>query len=145
MVQLGTHLPHAGDRLEAVHRSMSQGKAALSSMTPTQIIAMSALGMSPTVLTSVMRMHGLVRPPFNVIISNVPGPRAPQFYNGAEMVGTYPLSIPINGMALNITCNSYAGKMCFGITGCRRTVPHLQRLLTYLDDELRALESAAGI
>ena len=145
MVQLGTHLPHAGDRLEAVHRSMGQGKAALSSMTPTQILAMSALGMAPTVLTSVLRMHGVVRPPFNVIISNVPGPRTTQFYNGAEMVGTYPLSIPINGMALNITCNSYADMMCFGITGCRRTVPHLQRLLTYLDDELKALESAAGI
>jgi diacylglycerol O-acyltransferase len=48
-------------------------------------------------------------------------------------------------MALNITCTSYDGKMCFGLTGCRRTVPHLQRLLTYLDDELKALEKAAGV
>jgi diacylglycerol O-acyltransferase len=35
--------------------------------------------------------------------------------------------------------------MCFGLTGCRRTVPHLQRLLTHLDDELKALEKAAGV
>jgi diacylglycerol O-acyltransferase len=35
--------------------------------------------------------------------------------------------------------------MGFGLTGCRRTVPHLQRLLTFLDDELSALEKAAGI
>ncbi len=145
MVQLGTHLPHAGDRLEAVHRSMNQGKAALSSMTPTQIVAMSALGMAPSLLTPLLRLEGLVRPPFNVIISNVPGPSATQFYNGAELVGMYPLSIPINGMALNITCTSYADKMCFGITGCRRTVPHLQRLLGHLDDELRALEASAGV
>jgi diacylglycerol O-acyltransferase len=144
MVQLGTHLPHAADRLEAVHRSMGQGKAALSSMTPAQIMAMSALGMAPTLLSSVLRLEGVVRPPFNVIISNVPGPGSTQFYNGAELVGMYPLSIPINGMALNITCTSYDGKMCFGITGCRRTVPHLQRLLTHLDEELRALESAAS-
>ena len=41
----------------------------------------------------------------------------------------YPLSIPIHGMALNITCTSYDGQMGFGLTGCRRTVPHLQRLL----------------
>ena len=61
------------------------------------------------------------------------------------MVGTYPLSIPINGMALNITCTSYDGNMAFGLTGCRRTVPHLQRLLTYLDDEVKALEKAAGV
>ena len=144
MVQLGTHLPHAGDRLESVHRSMAQGKAALSQMTPTQIIAMSALGMAPALLTSLMRMEGIVRPPFNVVISNVPGPTDTRYYNGARLEGVYPLSIPINGMAINITCTSYDGRMCFGITGCRRTVPHLQRLLTHLDEELRALEAAAG-
>ena len=48
-------------------------------------------------------------------------------------------------MALNITCTSYDDLMCFGLTGCRRNVPHLQRLLTYLDQELVALERAAGI
>ena len=48
-------------------------------------------------------------------------------------------------MALNITCTSYDGQMAFGLTGCRRTVPHLQRLLTYLDDEVKALEKAAGV
>ena len=51
------------------------------------------------------------------------------------MLGTYPLSVPIDGNALNITCNSYAEQMAFGLTGCRRTVPHLQRILTYLDEE----------
>ena len=48
-------------------------------------------------------------------------------------------------MALNITCTSYDGKLCFGLTGCRRTLPHLQVLLTHLDDELTALEKAAGL
>ena len=37
------------------------------------------------------------------------------------------------------------GKMGFGLIGCRRTVPSLQRLLTHLDDEVAALEKAAGI
>ena len=77
--------------------------------------------------------------------TSVPGPRTAHYWNGARMVGTYPLSIPINGMALNITCTSYDGNMDFGLTGCRRTVPHLQRLLTYLDDEVSALEKAAGL
>ena len=60
-------------------------------------------------------------------------------------MGNYPLSIPIDGMALNITCTSYDGQMDFGLTGCRRTVPHLQRLLTHLDDALAAWSEAAGI
>lgn len=96
-------------------------------------------------LTPMLRMQGVIRPPFNLIISNVPGPRTTQYFNGAKLVGMYPLSIPIHGMALNITCTSYDGQMGFGLTGCRRTVPHLQRLLTHLDNELSALEKAAGV
>jgi diacylglycerol O-acyltransferase len=142
MVRLGTDLADPADRLQAVHDSMRVGKEALSQMTPLQIVAMSALGMAP----SIFPMLGLPGPvPFNVIISNVPGPRKPLYLNGAKLVGTYPLSIPINGMALNITCTSYDDKICFGIIGCMRTVPHLQRMLGHLDDELKALERAAGL
>jgi diacylglycerol O-acyltransferase len=145
MVKLGTDLDDPADRLAAVHTSMREGKEALSSMTPVQILAMSALGQAPAILTPLLKMQGLVRPPYNLIISNVPGPRTTHYLNGAQLLGTYPLSIPIDGMALNITCTSYDGKMCFGLTGCRRTLPHLQRLLTHLDDELTALEKAAGV
>ncbi|RYP85503.1 wax ester/triacylglycerol synthase family O-acyltransferase [Nocardioides guangzhouensis] len=145
MVKLGTDLDDPADRLSAVHTSMRDGKEALSSMTPVQILAMSALGQAPAILTPLLRMQGLVRPPYNLIISNVPGPRTTHYLNGAQLLGTYPLSIPIDGMALNITCTSYDGHMCFGLTGCRRTLPHLQRLLSHLDDELTALEKAAGV
>jgi len=145
MVNLATDLEDPGDRLESIHRSMRSGKEALGTMTPAQILAMSALGMAPAVLAPMLRLHGITRPPFNLIISNVPGPRTPHYFNGARLDGMYPLSIPIHGMALNITCTSYDGHMGFGLTGCRRTVPHLQRLLTHLDDELAALEKATGI
>ena len=145
MVKLGTDLPDAADRLQAVHESMADGKRALAEMTPVQILAMSALGQAPAILGPMLKMSGLVKPPYNLIISNVPGPRTTQYFNGMRLEGTYPLSIPIDGMALNITCNSYADQMAFGLTGCRRTVPHLQRLLTHLDSELDALEQAAGL
>lgn len=145
MVQLGTHLDDPADRLASIHSSMQDGKQALSSMTPAQIVAMTAVGLAPAILTPMLRMHNIVRPPFNVIISNVPGPKETQYFNGARLSGLYPLSIPIHGMALNITCTSYDGVMGFGVTGCRRTVPRLQRLLTHLDDELSALEKAAGV
>ncbi len=145
MVQLATDKHDPAARLASIHRSMKDGKEALSSMTPVQIVAMSALGQAPAILTPMLRMQGIVRPPYNLIISNVPGPRSTQYWNGAKLVGTYPVSIPINGMALNITCTSYDGSMMFGLTGCRRTVPHLQRMLTHLDDEVAALEKAAGV
>lgn len=145
MAQMATDKADPADRLASIHRSMKDGKQALSSMTPAQILAMSAIGQAPAILTPMLRMQGIIRPPYNVIISNVPGPRTTHYWNGARLTGTYPLSIPINGMALNITCTSYDGKMAFGLTGCRRTVPHLQRLLTHLDDEIAALEKAAGV
>ena len=145
MVQMATDLHDPAKRLAAIHQSMRDGKEALQSMTPLQILAMSAIGQAPAILTPMFRMQGLIRPPYNLIISNVPGPRTTHYWNGAALVGSYPLSIPINGMALNITCTSYDGNMAFGLTGCRRTVPHLQRLLTYLDDEVKALEKAVGV
>lgn len=145
MVKLGTQHADPADRLASVHESMVTGKQALGSMTPSQILAMTALGMAPAVLAPMLRLQGVTRPPFNLIISNVPGPRKTHYFRGSRLEGVYPLSIPINGMALNITCTSYDGQLDFGLTGCRRTVPRLQRLLPHLDNELTALEKAAAI
>ena len=145
MAKLSTDVSDPGQRLARIHAAMTDGKESLSSMTPNQIVAMSAVGMAPAILLPMLRMQDLVRPPFNLVISNVPGPSERYYLGGAEMVGTYPLSIPMQGMALNITCASYAGSMEFGLTGCRRSVPHLQRLLRLLDDELIQLERATGV
>uniref|UniRef100_UPI0015FFECA5 WS/DGAT/MGAT family O-acyltransferase n=1 Tax=Nocardioides pelophilus TaxID=2172019 RepID=UPI0015FFECA5 len=139
MARLGTDQADPADRLKAVQKSMKDGKDALKSLTPVQILAMSAIGQAPAILGPALKMQGIIRSPYNLIISNVPGPRTTHYWNGAKLVGNYPLSIPINGMALNITCTSYDGNMGFGLTGCRRTVPHLQRLLAFLDGELAAL------
>ncbi len=145
MCRLGTDLDDPAQRLATVHRSMADGKQALGSMSQNQILAMSALGISPLGLWPALRLTERVRPPFNVIISNVPGPTEPLYWNGARLDGLYPLSIPLDGQALNITCTTYSNEIAFGLTGCRRTVPHLQVMLTYLSEELDALEHAAGL
>ena len=86
-----------------------------------------------------------MRPPFNLVISNVPGPSEPLYWNGARLEGLYPLSITLQGQALNITVTSYAGELQFGLVGCRRTVPHLQRMLVGLETGLVDLEKAFGV
>jgi diacylglycerol O-acyltransferase len=144
MVRLGTDLPDPAARLQAIHRSLQEGKDVLSGMTPAQSRAMSAIGVTPSVLPATRRLAGISRPPFNLVISYAPGPPAPLYRNGARLEGTYPLSIPRHGMALTITSTSYVDRVAFGLTGCRRTLPHLQRLLTHLEDELAALEKAAA-
>ena len=144
MCNLGTHLDDPAERLQTVHESMVEGKESMQGLSQLQIVAMSALGMSPLIVLPALRLNGIVRPPFNLVISNVPGPRVPMYWNGARLDGLYPLSIPLDGQALNITCTSYSNEIAFGLTGCRRTVPHLQRLLTHLGDELTALEDAVA-
>ena len=82
---------------------------------------------------------------FNVVISNVPGPEKTQYWNGARLERFYPVSAIVNHMALNITIISYEDRLEFGIVGCRRTLPSMQRLLQYLDDALLELETDLGM
>ena len=84
-------------------------------------------------------------PPYNLVVSNVPGIRQTMYWNGARMDGSYPLSIITDGMALNITLLTYAENVDFGIIACRRSVPQVQRLIDYMEDSLQELEDAAGI
>ncbi len=141
---LGTHLDDAGDRLDVVCTSMSEGKEVMATRSATQIRAMSALGATPLALGMVLGDRAPIRPA-NVMISNVPGPKAPLYWNGARMTALYPLSIPVSGQALNITCTSTDTDIAFGLTGCRRSVPDLYRLVGLLDRELDALERAVGL
>jgi len=82
---------------------------------------------------------------FNVVISNVPGPKEPLYWNGARLQGMYPVSIVLDRIALNITVTSYGDSLEFGLIACRRTLPSMQRLLDYLENSMRELEVAAGV
>ena len=80
-------------------------------------------------------------------ISNVPGPAVPLYMAGARMVHYYPVSIPYHGVGLNITVQSYAGEMEFGITACRRVLsqPEVHELVQHLLASLRELQRLAPV
>ena len=67
------------------------------------------------------------------------------YWNGARLDGNYPLSIALDGQALNITMVNNADNIDFGLVGCRRSVPHLQRLLGHLETSLKDLERSVGV
>jgi WS/DGAT/MGAT family acyltransferase len=127
-------------RMKRIQESMSAAKQGLAGRSPLQILTLSALTIAPLGLSPIPGFVERTRPPFNVIISNVPGPSRTMYWNGARMQGVYPLSIVLDGQALNITVTTYAGRLHFGLTGCRRNIPHLQRMLGYLEDSLAELE-----
>lgn len=137
---LATDVEDPVDRLTAISESMRRGKQFYSGMSQLQITALSAIPFAPLAVALVPGAQKITPPAFNLLISNVPGPKRPLYWNGARMQGVYPVSIPYEGQALNITVTSYDGSLEFGLTGCRRTVPHLQRLLTHLETTLAAME-----
>lgn len=143
LCNLATDLDDAGERLAAVRQSMLHGKDILRGLDQLQVTALSAVSLMPVALNMFLPLHKLTNA-YNLVISNVPGPRETLFFNGARLQGLYPLSIPTHGQALNITVTSYAGQMQFGLTGDRKALPSLQRLLNHLEDSLGALEKAVA-
>jgi diacylglycerol O-acyltransferase / wax synthase len=141
LCNLGTHLQEPGARLAIINRSMQDSKARLEGLSPMAIILLSALSFGPVALGPLFRYPLLQKPAFNVVISNIPGPTEPLYWNGARLDGIYPVSVPYDGQALNITVTSYAGSLEFGLIGCRRRVPHLQHLLAHLEQSLEELEA----
>jgi hypothetical protein len=60
----------------------------------------------------------------NLVVSNVPGPPQPMYLAGARVVHHWPLSIVGHGLGLNVTVESYAGMLEFGVTTARAAVAH---------------------
>ena len=141
---LATHLEDPAARLEQIAASMRRGKELYAGLSAFQITALSAVPIASLLFTPIPGLMRITRPAYNVMISNIPGPRNPLYFNGARLQGIYPLSIPYDGQALNITVTSYADDLEFGLTGDRRSVPSLQRLLTHLETSLEELERATG-
>lgn len=144
LCNLATDTDDPAQRLLTISDSMCSNKKVFSQLPRLQALALSAVNTSALALAAVPGWVASTSPPFNIIISNVPGPTQPIYYGGARLDGNYPLSIALDGQALNITLASNAGNLDFGLVGCRRSVPHLQRLLAHLESSLKDLERAVG-
>ncbi len=82
-----------------------------------------------------------MRPLYNLVISNVPGPPFPLYLGGAEVEANYPVSVITDGAGLNITVMSYRDRMDFGLIADRDQIPEVWDLIPALRrdlDEIRA-------
>jgi hypothetical protein len=123
---------------------MDKAKANMRSMSRTQLSTYGTLLFGPVLGGQVTGTAGAIPPLFNVLISNVPGPDKPLYWNGARLDGMYPMSLLFDGYALNITQTSYAGNFEFGFTADRKAVPRMQRLIDHLEESLSELEREFG-
>jgi WS/DGAT/MGAT family acyltransferase len=145
---LHTNIADPVERLMAIHDSMLAAKEVqravpaavltdMSQFTPPVLAAQAAR------LASGIRIADFMNMPYNVVISNVPGPRQPLYLSGATMKHFYPVSMVVDGLGLNMTVQSYMDNLDFGFVSCREMVPDLWEMSTYLDDALAQLMERA--
>ena len=143
IANLATDVANPIDRLKAIKSSMDYNKERLRRLTPSQLQAYSALMLMPGAM-SLLLGRGKNKALATVVISHVPGPRQDLYWQGAKLSGLYPASLVIDQGALNITIISRHDTVDIGLIACRKAVPHMQRLLDYLEDSLHELEVAVA-
>ena len=142
---LPTNLSDPGERLKAASESMRAAKDQFAAL-PAHLLQDFSQFAAPAAAQLVadtaanLRWADRMAPPFNLIISNVPGPREPLYYAGALVEANYPVSIVNDGMGLNITLHSYRDRIDFGLIGTPELVPDLWNLISYLQEELALLQ-----
>jgi diacylglycerol O-acyltransferase / wax synthase len=151
VVDLGTHLAHPMKRMNAIMASTAKVKEALvnlKSVLPTDypsLLSPWVMGGAAKALFKTYGKSGIadkLPTVANLAISNVPGPQVPLYLAGARMVTFHPLSIVLHGLALNITIQTYAGRVDFGVIADKKAVPHVQDLADALEaafEEARSL------
>jgi len=144
---LATHLDDPVARLEAITRSTRAGKTLLNearSLIPDDIHmpGLSWLMQGAMTVSDRLRLQRVMTPACNVLVSNVPGPRKTQYLLGAEMLTHHPVSIAADGNALNITVQSYQGRLDLGITSCLDAVPDVEALRDDLEANWQTLREA---
>jgi diacylglycerol O-acyltransferase / wax synthase len=137
LVELGTQLAHPLKRMNAIMASTAKIKSSMASLKgflPTDYPSLLAPwlvgGAARLALSAVGKTNFISRLPMmaNLAISNVPGPPVPLYLAGAKFLSFHPLSIIVHGLALNITIQTYAGHVDFGIVADKKALPHANDL-----------------
>lgn len=94
------------------------------------------LGQVSTALAPVNRVMPQ-RLPWNMVISNVPGPPMPVYLLGRRLAAIHPyVALSPQRRALSIGVIGYDGQLTFGLVGDRDVLPDLDRLSEFLDEAI---------
>ena len=127
-VAIGTQIEDPVARLHYVHETTSESKAVSNAIGARQLADASKL--APAMVTGVaarlytrLGLANRIRPIFNTVISNVPGPQSPLYMNGAKMVAAYGLGPVFDGTGLFHAVTSYCGEIAVTYSSCRKQMP----------------------
>ncbi len=148
-VALGTHIEDAADRITYVHGETQKSKAMTKALGARQMTEMSKL--SPALFMglgaraySQWGLANRMKPVFNTVVTNVPGPPVPIYSAGAKLVCLYGNLCLLDGVGLGHVVHSYIDEITIGVTACREAMPdpenYMQHLQNSYDAHLEALE-----
>jgi WS/DGAT/MGAT family acyltransferase len=135
--------PDPGERLARVVREMDglkRSRQALGVRTLEEV--------SDHTFTTLFTLFGRLAAesrPFNLVVTNVPGPSMPVYVLGSPMVACYPLVPLYRNQALGIALFSYAGRLWWGFNADWDALPDLHDLVEAVQGEIAALARATGI
>lgn len=125
LCNLGTHIADPLERLETIVASSHHGKQLIRKMSSDAAVAYNLLVMFPAIAMQLLGAARVAPLPFNVVVSNVPGPRAQLYERGAALEAIYPVSLLFERQAINVTLISYLDTLDFGLLSCAEAVPDL--------------------
>ena len=97
----------------------------------------------PTILSMASRTHWSPRL-FNMIVTNVPGPQFPIYFQGRELLELVPVAFLPQNYALTVAAMSYNGKLDFSLLGDYDAMPDIDLVGDYVAEALEELLVAAG-
>jgi hypothetical protein len=98
---------------------------------------------TPSTLLSLGARNATRLLPFNLVVTNVPGPQVPMYLLGARMLETFP-NVPLTDrLGLGIALLSYTGKLHWGFNADYDLVPDLDRFVYAVRASFDELRDAA--
>ena len=145
LTTLATNVSDPVRRLKTIIEGTQRAKQVSSAMKTGMPTDLPSLGI-PWLMTGLTKLYtgsklaNRLPPLANLTVSNVPGPPIPLYMAGAQITSYYPLSIVVHGIALNITLESYNGRLDFGLVACAKAMPDVSQLATFLEDAFEELK-----
>ena len=125
-------------RISAATAKLKESKQALGAEVLTRVAEW-----TPSTLLSLGARMVTRALPFNIVVTNVPGPQVPLYLLGAEMLDNYGQAPLTDYLGIVIVLFSYAGKLCWGFNGDWDLVPDLAEFVAAVDASFRELQAAA--
>jgi WS/DGAT/MGAT family acyltransferase len=146
IVSLATDQADPIERLAAVHASTTSSKEiteAIGARTLTDLsqFAPGALIGLGSRLAGQLARRGFAGA-FNTVVTNVPGPRQPLYFSGAELLHSFGAGPVVDGMGLINIVSSYEGQFVLCFTADRAMMPDPEHYAACIDESFEALADA---